>query len=190
MSVLGNIKSRCISLLGLLKRLGQNLVKPLRKRKHMTSTKGMTEKHGEEEKLLNARQCLSEKTLALGTIQRRTISCPSMSLLYAQTAPGGDGIAQEKVLDPKSATILRISGNQETGTNGKKLDMNSEGGAGVKRLEEGAVTPNCQSVKRKISNALTIGITGAKIASLFFTISSILYQTNSDPDIIEEEIDA
>ena len=200
MTVLGNIKLKCISVLELLKRLGQRLVSPLNKRKRMKSTEDMTGKHGREEKLCNVRQCLSGRIPASDIIQRRTISCPSMPLLYDQMGEDGVGTVPGEAGDLMSATTLKIQQERRKslgkaliseGEDLKMLEKNSIfNGAGARKTEEedSAIQKN-QTVKRKISNALSVGIMGAKIASLFFTISSLIYSTTYESEDLDEDID-
>lgn len=190
MTFLGDLKLRCFSILELLKRLGQRLAKCSRKKNRTMSIGDMTGKRGEEEALLNTRRCLSGGTPVLGLIPRRAISCPSMWEVYDQAGTDGGGIVPGGVLDPMSATILKTSRSRKTSTIGNVTKIsNLEDGAGARRSEEEAVISKCPNVKRKISNALTIGITGAKIASLFFTISSLIYSTSSEADVLDEDID-
>ena len=148
----------------------------------------MTGKHGGEEKLSNVRQCSSERTPVLGIIQRRTTSCPTLPLLFDQAEQeAGVGIAPDGASGLISANTPKILGLPKMIPIGKMPEKNSDSadGAGARKSEEGTAISKNQDVKRKISNALSIGITGAKIASLFFTISSLVYSSSTETEALE-----
>lgn len=193
MIVLRDIQTSCISLLKILKRFGRRLVRPLSQRNHMTTIKDTTEKHGDEGRQLPFRRCSSEKIPVLGTILKRRTSCPSELPPYSPIAADGAGTAQADHSGQMSAITQKISEKQETASIGKTRKTNflsREDGVGVtKEQEEGSVIQKRRDVKRKISGALTMGITGAKIASLFFTLSSLIYSSSAEIDALDDELE-
>lgn len=197
MSVLSLIKTKCISLLEILRELGQKLVKPLNRRR---TTKVMSDtmvKHGGDRRPSIAKLCSYERIPASDIIQRRTISLPSMSLLCDQVQMAGGGIARAEASGLISATTPRVAGNQETPESGQTLPGNSSfkasnslesNGVFVKSEEEDAIRKK-GDVKRKISTALSAGIMGAKIASLFFTVYSVIFSLDNDETDDEEMLE-
>lgn len=197
MSVLSLIKTKCISLLEILRELGQKLVKPLNRRRTTKVMSDTTGKHGGDGRPLITKLCSYERIPASDIIQRRTISLPSMSLLCDQVQMDGGGTARAEASGLISATTPRAAGNQETPESGQTQPGNSSfkasnslesNGVFVKSEEEDAIRKK-GDVKRKISTALSAGIMGAKIASLFFTVYSVIFSLDDDETADEEMIE-
>lgn len=97
-----------------------------------------------------------------------------------------------------SVTIQSTLGKQETVGSGKMLEMNSSlkasnlvqeiNGVSVKsEVEEEGTKKKAAVNTRKISTAVSVGVIGAKLASLFFTVHSLM-QTNNEENVLDEEI--
>ena len=201
MSVLKDIKSKCISFLVLLRKLGQRFASPLRKRttkRTMVNMSDPKEILGGKKKHFNAEQCSSRKTQALDITQKISVSCPSLPHLSTQMVmEPGDGTARLQVSTSPITITPSTSRTRRTGmmhektsflTDSPDQDMKcKDNGAGVS-AEAACDTSMRRDVKRKISNALSLGLMGAKVASLFFTISSIIYSTAKETESVDDDI--
>lgn len=209
MSVLRDIKTKCISFLELLRKLGQRLVNPLVKkrekkrttRRSINSMMDARERLRGKEKHFNVEQCSFKGTQALDTTQKRSVSCPLLCPLYTQMeTEHGDGVALKKVsTSPLTVTPSIITRMRKNGKTHEKTsfltdlpdrDMkHKDNGAGASVEEEDSGISSRRDVKRKISNALNVGITAAKIASLFFTVSSLFYSATGETESVDDDID-
>ena len=191
-----SLKKKCFSLILILKKFGQRLVNPIRRKRSMPIIEAMRVRQFRGELPESGQQCTSEKIPLLATTLKKATSCPLITLTtHAETV--SDGIAQVDHLGQESALILRHSRKQGMNTNGKMPQTNGASldfdGASAKE-EKGRDTSEKKDVKRKISTALTITTIGAKAAALGITIASLLASVMNtdvdDDDVIDVDIES
>ena len=158
------IKDLSCTLSSFLKRIAKKVLTPWKRR-----TKSMINTMGSSERLIKE----DPKTL------RRVFSCPTISPDQAtqiETNAYGDDINQ----GVKSISKKKKNKNRQKKRKNGKVQKSCT----TEPKEEEEDTSS--KIKRNISNALTIGLIGAKAASFFFAIKSFIGEEN----IEEIDIDA
>ena len=158
------IKDLSCTLSSFLKRIAKKVLTPWKRR-----TKSMINTMGSSERLIKE----DPKTL------RRVFSCPTISPDQAtqiETNAYGDDINQ----GVKSISKKKKNKNRQK----KRKNGKAQKSCTTEPKEEEEDTSS--KIKRNISNALTIGLIGAKAASFFFAIKSFIGEEN----IEEIDIDA
>ena len=156
------IKDLSCTLSSFLKRIAKKVLTPWKRR-----TKSMINTMGSSERLIKE----DPKTL------RRVFSCPTISPDQAtqiETNAYGDDINQ----GVKSISKKKKNKNRQK----KRKNGKAQKSCTTEPKEEEEDTSS--KIKRNISNALTIGLIGAKAASFFFAIKSFIGEENI------EEIDS
>ena len=160
------IKDLSCTLSSFLKRIAKKVLTPWKRR-----TKSMINTMGSSERLIKE----DPKTL------RRVFSCPTISPDQAtqiETNAYGDDINQGV------KSISKKKKNKNKNRQKKRKNGKVQKSCTTEPKEEEEDTSS--KIKRNISNALTIGLIGAKAASFFFAIKSFIGEEN----IEEIDIDA
>lgn len=164
-------------LVSILKRIAQKLKSSFKRR-----TKSMIGSHSKENSFVSGEQIESRESPHSDMILRRGISCPSITTQQtSQILKNGDIIFQQE--NSLANPIIP----KEITRNGKKHQKNFRVTASVQKEEE-AVTERPSNVRKTMSNALTIGLIGAKVASFFFAVQSFIVEENTEDVEIDTDI--
>ena len=128
----------------------------------------MTERHLKENSIVSGEQLESRERTHSDMILRRGISCPTIGTQEtAQILKNGNIILQQE--NSLANPIIP----KETMRNGKMHQKNFRTTASAQKVEE-ADTERGSNARKKMSNALTIGLIGAKVVSFFFAVQSFI----------------
>ena len=163
-------------LVSILKRIAQKLKSSFKRR-----TKSMIESHSKENSIVSEEQLEPRENSHSDMILRRGISCPSITTQQTtQILKNGDIIHQQE------NSIENPIIHKETTRNGKKHQKNFCVTASAQKAE--ADTERISNTRKTMSNALTIGLIGAKVASFFFAVQSFFGEENTEDVEIDTDI--
>jgi hypothetical protein len=170
-------------LVSILKRIAQKLKSSFKRRtKSMIATRDMTGSHLKENSIVSGEQLESRESPHSDMILRRGISCPTITTQQtAQILKNGNIILQQE--NSLANPIIP----KETTQNGKKHQKNFRTTASAQKEEE-ADTERASNARKTMSNALTIGLIGAKVASFFFAVQSFIGEENTEDVDIDTDI--